>query len=51
MLLSDCVALYGDVLRVSEEFLSAVCGPVYDFGPSDVGNLDVKIIGTFLTLW
>ena len=46
-----CFALHGDSLRVSEEFLSAVCGRVYDFGPSDVGNLDVKMIGTFLTLW
>ena len=26
-------------------------GRVYDFGPSDVCNLDVKMIGTFLTLW
>ena len=46
-----CFALHGDSLRVSEEFLSAVYGRVYDFGPSDVGNLDVKMIGTFLTLW
>ena len=46
MLVSDCVLRW-----VSEEFLSAVYGRVYDFGPSDVGNLDVKMIGTFLTLW